>query len=155
MRLPNKGRCDHTYAYYMVNYAHTLLDDEVVVFIKDTRIIHQAGSYRTLLELLRLVDTSGFGCYLTPGPYAVWHDTRMLGKFSKDTYVGVSGSAADPKSFKSVFSDMADWWEHIGMPPLQPVVPVCYGGSFAASASAIYANQKAWRIMEALLSRDM
>eukprot|EP00586_Coscinodiscus_wailesii_P007616 CAMPEP_0172522916 /NCGR_PEP_ID=MMETSP1066-20121228/293381_1 /TAXON_ID=671091 /ORGANISM="Coscinodiscus wailesii, Strain CCMP2513" /LENGTH=173 /DNA_ID=CAMNT_0013305955 /DNA_START=189 /DNA_END=707 /DNA_ORIENTATION=- len=43
--LPNVGRCDHTFAYWMARHSAGLDDGEVVVFMKDSRDMHQLAQW--------------------------------------------------------------------------------------------------------------
>jgi hypothetical protein len=94
IRLPNVGRCDHSYAFYLsqlqplapaTNNSSSSIttnddkhdddntDHEIVVFLKDDRdwkSIHQPGTYRNLTEMLRIASETGFACGLQPA--TVW-----------------------------------------------------------------------------------
>jgi hypothetical protein len=71
VRLPNVGRCDHTYAKYMVdrcsNASERAKASNVVLFIKDTTWLHQGQSVETpLADVVSMAaGPSGFGCGVT------------------------------------------------------------------------------------------
>ena len=75
VRLPNVGRCDHSYAFWIYNHLMTKKalkteqeqdPDEMVIFLKDDVSIsnfHQSGYWRwDLEELLDIVAKNGFAC---------------------------------------------------------------------------------------------
>ena len=152
-RLPNTGRCDHTYAHFMAHYADDLLDDEVVVFIKDTRLNHQSGEFRSLSEMSLAAAERGFGCGMSPGDEnSLWHETRMLRTFTKADYLSPDGSRSG-SGFQSNLKNLDGWWATVGHETNALIVPVCYGGLFATTSAAIRRGARLWPRIEASLER--
>ena len=189
--LPNVGRCDHTYAYYINNVLDNKLAEKqgeegkpVVLFLKDDISLankHHIGSYDPIESLVQVAaSANGFKCRLspgsdyetietrtlkyfsTPGPArnyssSTYHDTPTLMKFKLKEYErnvkGYENNTAGIE-FSSNFTNLGAFVEALGKSPLQEVVPVCYGGVFAASVSNIKKrNPNVWRRLEHFLSR--
>jgi hypothetical protein len=80
--LPNVGRCDHTYAYYITTVLDQKLlhldtqdnngEDAVVVFLKESRWerknLRQPGSWNSFYVMVEVASSSvGFSCGIVPG----------------------------------------------------------------------------------------
>ena len=66
--LPNIGRCDHTYAYFLNNLEPSM-DYDFVVFLKDDRTdenINIKGMWRSLSEMVQISYSNGFACGMNP-----------------------------------------------------------------------------------------
>jgi hypothetical protein len=154
MRLANVGRCDHTYAYHMAQVALTrqVKSDEVVVFLKDTRVIHQPGYHREMRGMIDIARGSvRFSCGMVPratvgfkySNISMWHRTDILSKFklqhySYDMYEREHRSAGN---FEFVDGDFVTWSENLRIDLRSNLVtPVCYGGVFATSGAQIIAR---------------
>jgi hypothetical protein len=82
VNLPNVGRCDHSYAYWISNMHQQLSmendDDHVVVFLKDS-FDRKMKMFRrrSLSSMIRIVVTVGFACIQVPGKRwrSVFHRT--------------------------------------------------------------------------------
>ena len=175
--LPNVGRCDHTYAYYM----STVLDqkvekgdekDSIIVFLKDDMSaanLHQPGAWNDFGSMVRLASTTnGFACGIVPaGLYkmddnnryfmSAYHDVKALFNFTIVEHVrNAKGYASDGVEFKSVYANIGSFYDYLGAPagPLPEIVQVCYGGIFAASVSNIKKRDMSiWKAIEKSLSR--
>ena len=152
--LDNVGRCDHTYAYHMSDLIRkeSTLDPDVVLYLKDTRLIHQQAKFSPLhTMILQAGSEVGFACglipsiryadYLTYGSFSAWHHTETLLTLKKTSYVNKyrDGTSSQKEPFQSHMHNMKDWMEtSLKMePPTQTIVPVCYGGMFATNARRI------------------
>ena len=172
--LPNVGRCDHTYAYYI----NKVLDkkvkkneekDSIVVFLKDDvsrKNMHQGGVWNNFGSLLKLASSdNGFGCGVIPGYrwfegkllfLSAYHEVKTLFTFSMAEYErNIKGYASDKTDFKSSdFKSLGSWYTSLKAGSSPPVVQVCYGGVFSASVANIMKRDKAvWSAVEKSLSR--
>ena len=97
--------------------------------------------YRSLETMVRLASSSnGFGCYGSPPKHAsAYHDTTKLSQFRIGRYKRLSKgySPNGNLTFKSSYFNLGAYWLAINL-TLQELVPVCYGGIFAASVENIY-----------------
>lgn len=122
---PDVGRCDHTYAEWIVNNSANLRPDDVVIFMKDTHVVHQYRSvFRNLSDMLRIVKESGFACATRPTHLSIYHNTSILETFVSKGYKG--------KTFRSNMT-LGKWWLKMGIHVPRPFAPVCYGGHFATT----------------------
>lgn len=98
MHLSNVGRCDHTFAYWMARMSPDTPDDEVVVFMKDNRDMHQVSRSSFFMSRFRYFGSRGI-VYLSVGELAlfgryaahyigarirVWSDTDEFEVYGKD-----------------------------------------------------------------------
>eukprot|EP00956_Cyclotella_meneghiniana_P038487 scaffold155098_cov42-Cyclotella_meneghiniana.AAC.1 len=170
IELPNVGRCDHTYAWYISNVLPSLVvhPDSIVVFTKDDISVanmHQLGEWSELRHLTRIAGSErGFACGInsmdvkfSQSRFALsaFHETKTLSEFSMDSYQrNLKGYALDSTEFKSKFETLGLWWESLGIKAGSRLSPVCYGGVFAASARNIYKNNdEFWQSLTSNLSR--
>ena len=160
VKLANVGRCDHTSVYHIVNNLYDEQDlklSDVVLFLKDTSIIHQPGEsvpYHDLIRRVKASDGGGFACGLVPSMRAIknkalakyqdlsaWHDTRSLLKFKKASYRNIATlhQVRDGISFDGGFHSMKDWWKRAINVEFKEegIVQVCYGGVFAANVRSV------------------
>ncbi|OUS41723.1 hypothetical protein BE221DRAFT_196608 [Ostreococcus tauri] len=153
VRLDNMGRCDHTYGYHMAQVALTrqVKSDEVVVFLKDTRVIHQPGYRRGLREMIDIARGSArFSCGMVPRATAgfkysnisIWHRTDVLSKFRLQHYHDVyEREYRSPGNFRFPDGNFVTWSESLRIDLRSSVVtPVCYGGVFATLGAQITAR---------------
>jgi hypothetical protein len=77
----------------------------------------------------------------------------MLSQFEIDNYE--SGYALNGNiPFKSSYTNLGAYWLAINAPLTQKLVPVCYGGRFAASVENIYKqDMNMWMKLEISLTR--
>jgi len=156
IQLPNVGRCDHTYAYHMeqLNFTDTPSKDEIIVFIKDNpRRMNQTRSLETLLHI---ASVNGFSCIeqkiifedMRPSYY---HDYSKLSKFALGGWAREKRDKND--KFESKYDHLGDWVDQLNITLPSPLIPVCYGGVFAATASQISKKKTIWSSIEKSLSR--
>lgn len=172
--LPNVGRCDHTYAYYITNILNKKVhredeENSIVVFLKDdisSNNFHQSGHWNDFGSMIQLASSdNGFACGIVPGkvdfgPHSfflsAYHEAKTLFDFSMSEYGrNLKGYASDGSEFKSIHHTLGSWYASLGIDSPHPeVVQVCYGGVFAASVSNIMKrNMGTWRAIEESLSR--
>lgn len=173
--LPNIGRCDHSYAYFITTILPKQIkpgeeDDSVAIFLKDdisAKNFHQAGQWNDFEGLVRLaLSDNGFGCgvisngHVEFGPHSfllsAYHETETLMSFAMNKYGrNIKGYTVDASEFLSNYTTMGEWWEHLDVAEELPsIVPVCYGGVFAASLRNINRrNMAIWKTVERALSR--
>lgn len=184
-RLPNIGRCDHSYAYYLHNILDQKIEkgeenESVVLFLKDDISEdnkHQIGS---LVPIQSMIDTAsstnGFACRLQPGihnpgqeslkryvapgrplySYSAYHHTSTLMTFTMNEYErNQKGyNVSNEVKFRSNFTNIGEFFGDLGDLSMQKLVPLCYGGVFAASVSNIKRQDSSvWQKLETILSR--
>jgi hypothetical protein len=171
IRLPNVGRCDHSYAYWLA-YLNPYGDEEdvAVVFLKDDisyANLHQVGFWRPLRELLEISSVRGFACAIETTKFginedmvslSIYHKWDHLATFSLATYARTKAGYLDATkdTFKSNFTNLGDWADQTSGDALNSytIVPVCYGGAFATTASNIKKRDNSvWENIERTLSR--
>ena len=171
--LPNVGRCDHTYAYYITTtlpktVRHEDEDNSVVLFLKDdlsSANMHQHGSWNNFDSMVELASSSnGFACGVIPDAIdfgasrfflSAYHEVKTLFEFSMDDYArNIKGYSSDNENFRSPYKSLGSWFDSLdaGSPP--PIVQVCYGGVFAAAVTNIKRTRMSiWEALEKSLSR--
>jgi hypothetical protein len=165
--VSNVGREGHTYAYFIteilpqevgVNSSVAKQQESIVVFLKDTTWKNhgqQLEELRNLETMVRLASSSnGFGCFGSPPKHgSAYHNITMLSQFEIDNYD--SGYAPNGNiPFKSSHTDLGAYWLAINATLTQKLVPVCYGGRFAASVENIYKqDMNMWMKLEISLTR--
>lgn len=167
--LPNVGRCDHTYAYFITRILPELVEGKhrelIAVFVKDdiSAANQQRSSLRSFETLALLASSSnGFACYSEkyqqwlPGASA-YHDKRTLLKFSMEKYEQRKKeyqNLGNEVPFRSYYAHLGKYLNWLNITLSQDVVPVCYGGVFAASVENIYkVDMKVWEKIEDSLMR--
>jgi len=172
IRLPNFGRCDHTYAYWIKEHIHEFNEkrdgDDVVIFIKDNDYLSQY--YRSLHELFIITSEVGFGCMMKPigveiGPRhspgdiresVVLHNRAQVESFKIHGYARLARDQNN--KFEGVsgnYTDVKGWIDAMGIHyPDTDLVPVCYKGCFATKKVQILKQPaQSWHRMEQSLSR--
>jgi hypothetical protein len=158
MELPNVGRIDHTMAFWMANKVDTrqghYRENEVVVFLKDNAELHMIAKPRTFVEMLKLADATGFGCFYEPNEgLSQYHLTNALTLLNMTDYGGVSGKF-DSSQFKSKYKNMKGWLDDMNIVLPRQLTKVCYGGMYAVKVSRIAnVRQSIWERLEESLSR--
>jgi hypothetical protein len=139
IRLPNVGRCDHSYAWWistqLQNASRTLSDKDVVFFLKDDLSdsnIHQKGHWKTLAQMLATLHEYSFVCGMavdllptlnfqskngrpkSTGPpvylLSAYHDKETLMGFRRTQYKrNVKNYDSDNIPFKSNFDNLGHW----------------------------------------------
>lgn len=164
--LPNKGRCDHSYVSYILNYMEERINpDAIIFFLKDT-LPWKPNSFEVMLESAS--SARGFACGIAhkdiqrigQGSYdlSLFHKTNDIMKFSIGGYSSQRRYGADDTNFKSGFTNLGDFYNQTLGPlldtTLPELMPVCYRGNFAASVSNIRkVSRKVWEALEMSLSR--
>eukprot|EP00977_Amphora_coffeiformis_P001334 scaffold278_cov195-Amphora_coffeaeformis.AAC.19 len=154
VRLPNVGRCDHSYAHWIHDHVTTQQQQEqqqdekhVVLFLKDDRDdkhIHQPGVWRNFSEMLRIASQNDFACGMEPinrnkifTSISAYHETSDLRTFKLNRYESKRKTydhIAEEAPFASpLYHTMGDWVVDLQLDFPQDLVEVCYGGSFAAT----------------------
>ena len=164
--LPNVGRCDHSFVYFITTIYPKIFAgkhrESIAVFLKDqfSTSNHHGSQLRSFKSLVSLASSSnGFGClsekYLRRLPRAsAYHDKHALLKFHLSRYRNNYEGGSNSVPFKSSYANLGEYLESLNAIPSQDVVPVCYGGVFAASVENIYKiNIKVWIKMEDTLTR--
>ena len=169
LRLPNVGRCDHTYAYW-IKEQYKLIDAEadgndIVMFLKDNK--REYRKYHPIDLVLSHASKSGFGCVAMPLTKCkkkecfrksltplMQHKRESLDAFKISFYNRLERD--DSSAFSTgQYPFFKDWKEEMGFViPKSESVPVCYRGSFLAQRKQ-FLNQpeESWVKMEASLSR--
>ena len=124
VRLPNVGRCDHTYAHYISNYYYgkkepsssssSSSSSDYVLFLKDNSNQHRFvySRHRPLPELIKIANTRGFACHeerlWNIGTIAqpicqtsMYHSWSKLRQMDIDTYVRVARDREQLSQFSS------------------------------------------------------
>jgi len=164
--LPNVGRCDHTYAHWLSYYTAAKMfssddEDEIVLFTKDTGSEGTNFNGRTFGDLLSLTILNGFSCMMMAEIPSWIHDYSLLRGYNwqyEEPYSRKGGDtiANDSLSFKSEYSNLGEWVNKISLTVnlTQNIVPVCYGGMFAATMTQIRKQPKwVWENIEQSMSR--
>lgn len=167
-KLPNVGRCDHTYSHHaLVTQQLTELDSgDVIVFLKDTKEVHQPAIIRPMSDMVAMArGPAKFSCGNIPfartgfqfSDISFWHSTKTLLKFRLNSHAHNIYKPMVNESFPFPGGDFTKWMQIAGIElPKAVIVPVCYGGNFATQGSQI----KRWpvdfwrRIRESLSRGD-
>jgi hypothetical protein len=174
LKLPNVGRCDHTYAHWMNKYLQqeqnsTISErEEVVVFMKDNNHQRERGMWgnRTFGELLGLAATNGFGCMVPsnlmhkklPPNTSVFFRYDILRSFYFVADAHMRESRDSMIGFKDArFRNIGEWIDKLSLSPIAVatnLVPVCIGGVFAVTKSQMKKQpRQSWEAIEKSLSR--
>ena len=172
LKLPNVGRCDHTYAWFISHQLPTLVpeynEDSIVVFLKDDisdTNNHQSGEWSEFRNLINLASNKqGFACGINSMnvkfsqsrfSLSAMHETKTLAEFAMDSYQrNTKGYSVDSTEFKSQFDTLGSWWSYLTVEPPSELTPVCYGGVFSAKVSNIRRHeQNFWNSLTSNLSR--
>lgn len=180
VKLTNVGRVDHAYVYHMANLPEDTDPDEVQLFLKDTYPeFHQIQLRRRSLHgvVHEAAGTTGFSCGSVPkwrntfnttsfpsktwfhsllnygSEWSAWHLSSEVAKFGIRNYRSAGGyTARDDVDFAGNLT-FQDWFDalHLRMP--DPVMPVCYAGTFAVKPKNILTSRRIWSRMLKLLER--
>ena len=166
VRLPNVGRCDHTYAHHLNQLDVTKLSkDHIVLFLKDNNY-QVTGETMDMMEMLQTAYINGFACLklkhpnekpkidVCPTYSAYFHTSSLRTMVMAATYI------RETKRDKTKDEDFFSPYEHLGhfvdsldLTLPGPLVPVCFGGLFAATVSQIEKGKSVWGKLENGLSR--
>lgn len=169
-RLPNVGRCDHTYAHWIrENYSRTQEEsrtspptgkddspEDLVFFVKDNNY----RAKRPFPHVFATASDAGFGCVQNL-PYVAKRKFLPLGLHSKMYVTQYTISEyhrleRDENSvFKSKFQNLGEWSESIGLVfPDSEYINVCYGGNFFVQKKGMLSqSEDTWTNMAISLSR--
>ena len=183
LKLPNVGGCDYAYAHFINRYiANTAPKDaasSLIVFIKDTPRktdymhfpLHER--FREVDEMLQMASDGRYVCGAKPHcAISPVHDTQHLYSYSRST---IHTRITNKKQNESATGDMSTFnlhrytnlkdfheralnWKF----PNEHFTEVCYGGTFALSASQLLsslskdlATKNAIKALEKSLSRNI
>lgn len=95
-RLPNVGRCDHTYAHHLAESAGTTVGDaDVVLFLKDSYLSGSLIEFKRLrigvCKMARVAWQRGFGCGRRPMPSALADGGQFRGLGAEQRLGGQAG----------------------------------------------------------------
>jgi len=163
VELPNAGRNDHSFVYYITNLLDTAMAESnsdihnsIVFFIKDNAF--KSSSWFQHIDDMAIMASSriGFGCG-TPGPfgYSAYADYDVISSFSSPGYVQrYEVEGAKNVGFKSEYDNLRHWHTSLGVIPTVELVQACFEGRFSASVSQIKkVEDRVWRKMEEELRR--
>jgi hypothetical protein len=155
--LPNVGRCDHSYIWFIDNMAEVLHDysplhsQDHVIFMKDND-----NGYRdweetfTLQEMRAITERRKFACasaVISLNVFNPWEQPTnvaqkwTLGTFSMDTYAGARNKTSD--DFVAPIRPLVNWATHlkqqnsIDIAFNTDLVPICFGGHFITTIERI------------------
>jgi len=182
--LPNVGREGHNYAHYirtvLRNQTTTILrrkddtnEDAVVLFLKDNmdpRNMRQPGTWKPLEATIRGAASSniGFACGMVPWQHpaarsayagfavSAYADFGTLRQFRIGEYTSAANYKGDGVPFESQYPNLGSYYDSLDVQegPMEPIVPVCYGGVFAASLRSIQRRDpNLWNRIEMSLAR--
>lgn len=166
--LPNYGRCDHTYAYWIKEHYQTInketSGEDIVLFLKDNSRFR--GMYNTIDELFTHTSEAGFGCVKKPECDCnkicdkkrhlptILHNREYLFDFSLDEYSRVKRDENN-EFLSDKYTSLKTWINDMKFEiPQSETVPVCYAGMFAAKKKQVLNQpESVWQKMERSLSR--
>jgi len=183
VELPNVGRCDHTYAYHIAKKFRDLADATIFIKDSYDPSSPQAHRVAQGLDAPLKVDymwkhlqRDGVTCLYDSGAShgaSVWHETQGLSQFHISGYLKVGGrnrpfnpheapaserqaALQQTKGFQSSVRPYGAWLKKTMGIDLakRNLWPVCYGGNFGATRTAIHGTSKAsWEQLRDSLSR--
>ena len=174
IRLPNVGRCDHSYAHWIKEHYESINPakdkSDFVFFMKDNNY-HQ-NTYRPIEEVFTLTSELGFGCALRP----IWcdcpegyhqcepndglmlHNKTLLEAFEmRHRHVRLDRDNGEADTFVSdKYPNLSSWKKAMGLVTTSSeTVPVCYGGVFAVKKEQfLQQTVRSWRNLEKSLTRE-
>jgi len=169
--LPNVGRCDHSYAYWISHVAYNDVDmygdDDIVYFVKDND--YSFERWRSFEDMLGLAMINGFSCAISQNldwqkglGLSYFHLISNLRKFHIESHAR-EGRHSDfsarelekqNRGFASTYKSLGVYADYLGLELVQRYSPVCYGGIFATKVSQIRKRStKTWDKLEESLSR--
>ena len=177
--LPNVGRVDHAFAFHVSNLKLTDDLDVVHVFMKDTHMDnhHDGLDTRSLGETIHdATGPAGYACGRLPGiivkkrvrrfgiaqkfnvglssAWSFWHDSHSIKQFRLSSYSSHTPRTPNDKvPFKGSVATFEQWWHVLETPIPGPIMPVCFGGFFAAKAANLRAGRAVYTKMVKALER--
>jgi hypothetical protein len=164
--LPNVGRCDHSYAYWLNHFFPEMdekdASDQIVVFMKDADYMLQYWGDRNFGDMLSLAVSNGLGCMKINWIASVLHryDMLRLMRWYGVGHVRAEGRGGDEMvvPFYNVeFENVGEWIDKLQLGPIfntKSIVSICHGGFFAATHARIAKQPKrVWEALEKSLSR--
>jgi hypothetical protein len=173
--LPNVGRCDHSYAYYITNVLDKKLqlgaqDNNGEGVIVGARNLHQPGRWNNFHNMVQVASSSvGFSCGIVPGLWtltkpkpnrkfltSVHFELETLRNWEIVDYTSKSKYDSDIVPFESAFANWDLFYKNLGAgSSSEPeLVSVCFGGVFAVSVKNIKKRKMGvWKTAEQSLSR--
>lgn len=168
--LPNVGRCDHTFAYWM-NNSYIYNDEmnpigspyDIIVFLKDTDYMFdtQNANGEEFGDLISLAVANGLGCKMSGINLHAYDTLRWMecGNGSDSVYVRNDGGdlGEEVPFHNNKFPNLGVWADHVHLHPsamTQNIVPVCCGGVWAVTSHQIAKHPKSvWMAIAKSLSR--
>jgi len=150
IKMPNYGRCDHSYANWMLHMEEKdATDNHIVLFLKASRESEGNGShtgflYRSMQDMVRIAVANGFSCGYQRSDF-YFHDTVKIRDFAMNDY--------KKENIKSSYANMGEYLDAMGAELPSPILPVCYGGNFAAKATQIWTKRNILKKIEQSLTR--
>uniref|UniRef100_A0A7S3QHC4 Uncharacterized protein n=1 Tax=Chaetoceros debilis TaxID=122233 RepID=A0A7S3QHC4_9STRA len=176
--LPNVGRCDHTYAYYINNILDEKVkkgeeNDSIVFFLKDdmsSKNMHQGSAWNKFDSMVQLASSdNGFACGVPPWDSAyhnyeescscsAYHDPNLLTFTIEEYDRNIKGYDDNGVDFMSEnYPNLGSFYNHLDSEkalPMPKLVQVCYGGIFAASVNNLKrTDDSIWKMAEESLTR--
>lgn len=168
---PNVGRCDHTYATWILNHYKSIQTekngDDIVFFVKDND--YHKDQFYTFDELFTFTTETGFGCLEKPvcdcdneqcndkkDIALMMHSREKLDNFKMNTHNRMKRDKQSKDSFKNKeYKTLKSWKEDMGfVMSHSETIPVCYGGIFAAKKKQILNQpEQVWRNVVTSLAR--
>jgi len=144
--------------------------EKVIFFLKDDMddsSINIGGAWRSFEDMLKLSYLNSFACGMKQVPSQIlgkrlllspFHETQMLLSYSMQGYATKNQKYDDVSSevvpFQSKHKNLGEWIDSFGSFIPDNLVPVCYGGIFAATKAQINQHPSSvWRKMMESLSR--
>ena len=164
---PNVGRCDETYARHMRDRYDDLRD--LVLFAKDTSVYRERRRAVGIASAARVAAARGVGCAL-PAFETDWHAASHLRNWTIPYYRKRWSGQSGPDFASPDYSTFGAWLaavlgagaatataaqaRHLAAVGAARVLPVCFGGTFAASRAAIRSVPRAtWAFVAKTLDR--
>lgn len=174
VKLPNVGRCDHSYAYWIKTHYESIVENkdgsDIVLFMKDNN--YNAKMYRSFDEIFTATSSVGFGCALKP----IWcdcpegwhqcekndglmlHNQTVLNTFSMNhRHIRIDRDNGETDTFTNKdYPNITSWKNAMGLvTPDTETIPVCYGGVFAVQKRQLLKQSlEAWTNVEKSLTRE-
>ena len=176
IQLKNVGRCDHTYAHYIVQHYNKDDDgnkDRFTLFLKDNDNSNRdvVSRHRSLAEMVAISKRDGFACheeqswdwshkslffdkeYRPICQFSAYSNWKRLQQFSRQEYSRLKRD--QNTNFKSVYGDtLGDYANQMGITVTNEIVPVCFGGNFMAQSNQTKKQSiETWKRIDQSLSR--
>ena len=171
-RLPNIGRCDHTYAHWIQeNYDRVQKEllasaagneneedsnNDLIFFVKDNN--HAIRAYRPFDVVFATALDAGFACVQRPPKMhkqtaLPLHAKQRFGEFVIKEYNHFDRD--ENSAFKSKYNNLKEWSDDVGLIfPDSDYINVCYGGSFVTQKKGLLSQSElVWAKLSISLSR--